>query len=344
MTTMTSGDGWRALSLRAHVNRIAELTINVSDLERSRLFYESLTPLRVLRRTETPTQTFPSLGLDRGRFVGYLMADGSSGQPGVVVHLVQWLDPEPVGPTYQTFFHRGLYRLCFLTDHLAERYEHAIEQGHAPFRPPRGHGIPVPGGSEGLSFVCPDPDGVAVQTTRRPAPWRNDLPDQLYHVNIVSSEIDRSRAFLQDVVGLDYVKRLTLPGPVGPIGFGNGAAEGQFDAAFLWHRGDRRFSVDIVNWFVPGVVGEPYPSPLNLGIQRLALEVDDLDAALAALLAQIPAELHDSVRRPDTWDLGDGLTRRVVLFRDHDGVGYELVEQQPYVGARSAPWPPEAFD
>jgi catechol 2,3-dioxygenase-like lactoylglutathione lyase family enzyme len=331
------------VSLRAHVNRIAEVTINVSDLEASRAFYESLTPLRVLRRTEAPSQPFASLGLPRGRFVGYLMADGSSAQPGVAVHLVQWLEPEPVGATYPTFFHRGLYRLCFLTDHLESSYWHAVEAGHRSFRPPQGHGVPVPGGSEGLSFVCPDPDGVAVQTTRRPAPWRDDLPDQLYHVNIVSSQVDRSRVFLQDVVGLDYVKRLTLPAPVGPIGFGEGADEGQFDAAFLWHRGDRRFSLDIVDWFVPGVVGEPYTSPLNVGIQRLSLEVDHLDAALAALVSQMPKELRESIRGPDTWDLGGGLTRRVVQFRDHDGVAYELLEQQPHLGARPTPWPPEAF-
>jgi catechol 2,3-dioxygenase-like lactoylglutathione lyase family enzyme len=332
-------------SLRERVNRILELTINVSDLEASRaLFYETLTPLRVLRRTETPAQAFPALGLSTGRFVGYMMADGSSSQPGVVVHLVQWLEPEPVGTTYPTFFHRGLYRLCFLTNDVMGRYEEALARGLRPFQPPKGHGVPVPGGSEGLTFVCPDPDGVAVQTTRRPAAWRDDLPDQLYHVNIVSSQIDRSRMFLQGVLGLDYVKRLTLPAPVSPIGFGLGAEEGQFDAAFLWHRGDRRFSVDIVNWFVPGVVGEPYSSPFNVGIQRLALEVDDLEAALAALMRQAPAGVRETVRGPDCWDLGDGLTRRVALFRDQDGVAFELVEQQPYAGARSSPWPPEAFD
>jgi catechol 2,3-dioxygenase-like lactoylglutathione lyase family enzyme len=329
--------------LRAHINRISELTINVSDLEVSRAFYESLTPLRVVRSTEAPAQAFSALGLSAGRFIGYLMADGSSGEPGVVVHLVQWLDPAPVGAVYPTFFHRGLYRLCFLTNDVMSRYEHALAQGHRPFLPPKGHGIPVPGGSEGLTFVCPDPDGIAVQTTRRPAAWREDLPDQLYHVNIVSSEIDRSRAFLQELLGLDYVKRLTLPAPVGPIGFGRGSDVGQFDAVFLRHRGDPRFSLDVVDWFVPGVVGEPYASALNVGIQRLAFEVDDLDAALVALLEQLPEQLRGSVHGPEVWDLGDGLTRRVVIFRDHDGIPYELTEQQPFIGARPTPWPPEAF-
>jgi len=330
------------MTLRSHVNRIVELTVNVSDLEKSLAFYEALTPLLVLRRTEA-AQPFPALGVENGRFVGALMADGSSGQPGVLVHLVQWIEPASVGSAYPSFFHRGLYRFCFLTNDVDARYEQALASGHAPFLAPKGHGVPVPGGSEGLSFVCPDPDGIAVQTTRRPVQWRDDLPDQLYHVNIVSSEIDRSRLFLQDILGLDYVKRLTLPAPVGPIGFGRGSDVGQFDAVFLTHRGDPRFSVDIVDWFVPGVTGEPYGEPWHVGIQRLAFEVDDLDAAVDDLRHQLPDALRETVRGPEVWDLGEGLTRRVVIFRDHDGIAYELREQPAHVGARTTPWPPEAF-
>ena len=52
--------------LRGHVNRIAELTINVLDLERSGAFYEALTPLRVLRRPNPPPQAFAALGVDQG--------------------------------------------------------------------------------------------------------------------------------------------------------------------------------------------------------------------------------------------------------------------------------------
>lgn len=332
------------MSLRAHVNRVAELTLNVSDLERSIAFYEALTPLRVHRRTAAGPQPFPAFGLDRGQFVGALLGDGTSSVPGVLVHLVHWLDPTPTGAAYPSFFHRGLYRMCFLTNEIDRRYERAVALGHPPFQPPHGHGTPVPGGSEGRSFVCPDPDGIAVQTTMRPSPWRDDLPDQLYHVNVVSSDVDGGRRFLRDVLGLDYVKRLTLPAPVSPIGFGLGSDVGQFDAAFLRHRGDHRFSIDIVNWSVPGVVGQPYASPFDLGIQRLAVEVDDLDAAAAALREQVDDALQGDVSGPETWYLDGGVERRVVHLRAPDGIAYELVEQTGYPGARETPWPPAAFD
>ena len=329
--------------LRHHVNRVREITVNVSDLDKSIDFYESLTPLRAYSRTHARTQPFRAFGVDEGSFAGALLADSSSSLPGVSVHLVQWTSPAPSGRAYPSFFHQGLYRMCVLTNDVDGRYEEAVEAGHRSFLPPRGHGVSVPGGTEGSSFVCPDPDGVAVQTTRRPVPRRPDLPDQLYHVNIVSRDVDGSRRFLQEVLGLDYVKRLTSEKTISPIGFGLGADSGRFDAAFLWHRGDQRFSIDIVNWFEPGVVGEPYASPFSVGIQRLGFEVDDIEAAAAALREQVPADLRAQVHDPETWDLGDGRTRTCVQFRGPDGVAYELIEQDRHTGARDTPWPDEAF-
>jgi catechol 2,3-dioxygenase-like lactoylglutathione lyase family enzyme len=324
--------------VRDQLNRISHFVINVSDLERSLDFYESVTPLRVVGSANAPTQAFKALGIDEGAFESRLLADGSSGQPGVTVQLVQWLQPSPSGSPYPTFFSRGLYRFCFLTSDLDSRYESALAAGHVPIRPPKGHGIPVPGGIEGRTFVLRDPDGIPVQFTRRPLSWRDDLPDQLYHLNIVSGDIDGTLHFLQHVVGLDYVKRLTLPAPVGPIGFGDGAAVGQFDAVFFRHRGDHRFAIDVVNWFIPGVSGVPYPEATLVGIQRLGLEVDDLDAAISSLSAK-----GIEVAGPESWDLGDAGQRRVAVVRDGEGIVYELVEQPPFVGARDTPWPPEAF-
>lgn len=324
--------------MREHVNRISHIVVNVSDLQRSREFYERVTPLRVCGQATAALQPFPALGLDQGAFESVVLADGSSGQPGVVVELVEWKRPQPVGTPYQNFFSRGLYRFCFLSSDLDARYQALLDSGHRSILPPKGHGVPVPGGREGRTFVVRDPDGVPVQFTQRPNSWRPDLPDQLYHVNIVSGDIDSTRRFLQHVLGMDYVKRLTLPEPVGPIGFGDGSPIGQFDAVFLRHRGDPRFAIDVVDWFLPGVSGTPYREPTHLGIHRLGLEVDDLDAAVAALASHGMA-----VTDPDTWDLGSAGTRRLSIVTDAEGVTYELVQQPPFDGALEAPWPPEAF-
>lgn len=324
--------------MRQHLNRISHLVVNVSDLERSISFYEQLTPLRVFGRANAPEQDFDALGITGGTFASAFMADGTTAQPAVTIQLVQWTNPSPVGKPHTTFFSRGLYRFCFLTSDLDARYERMLAAGHSSILPPKGHGIPVPGGSDGRTFVMRDPDGIPVQFTRRPASWRADLPDHLYHVNIVSGDIAATLGFLRDVIGLDYVKRLTLPAPVGPIGFGDGPSTGQYDAVFLRHRGDHRFAVDVVNWFRPGVSGAAYTEPTHLGIQRIGLEVDDLDAATASLREQ-----GVDVAGPDVWDLGDAGRRRVAVVHDSEGIGYELIEQLPFEGARETPWPPEAF-
>lgn len=91
------------------------------------------------------------------------------------------------------------------------------------------------------------------------------------------------------------------------------------------------------------MVGEPYASPFNVGIQRLAFEVDDIEAAVAALRDELSAELRAGVRDPETWQLACGRTRTSAQFRGPDGIAYELLAQAPHTGARDTPWPPEAF-
>jgi catechol 2,3-dioxygenase-like lactoylglutathione lyase family enzyme len=194
------------MTLRSHVNRIVELTVNVFDLEKSLAFYRALTPLCVLPG--------PRLG-SPSRRLGWRTAASS---------VLSWPTAAPGNPACWFTSSSGSirHRSAPLTQRSSTavstgsvssptivdaRYEQALTSGHAPFLSPKDHGVPVPGGSEGLSFVCPNPYGIAARTTRRPAQWREDLPDQLYHVNIVSSEIDRSRLFLQDILGLDYVNR-----------------------------------------------------------------------------------------------------------------------------------------
>ena len=55
--------GAAATTLRDRINRIAYVVINVTDLERSRTFYESVTSLKVATRTQAPLQPFRGLGI-----------------------------------------------------------------------------------------------------------------------------------------------------------------------------------------------------------------------------------------------------------------------------------------
>jgi catechol 2,3-dioxygenase-like lactoylglutathione lyase family enzyme len=107
--------------LRAHVNRFSHLTINVSDLERAKDFYEATLPLKVVARTNGPAQAYPSLGLSRGRFDGYMLRD-SQAYPSRAIHIVEWKDPRPVGKPYETFINAGIYRTSHLTSDIQASY------------------------------------------------------------------------------------------------------------------------------------------------------------------------------------------------------------------------------
>jgi catechol 2,3-dioxygenase-like lactoylglutathione lyase family enzyme len=311
--------------LRCRVNRIAEVVVNVSDLDRTIDFYETNTPLRVHARSEAAPQPFPGLGIARGEWRGALMSDATSIEPGTSVHFVEWHDPAPTGPAYETFFHAGFQRMCFQVADPLRTYEELSARGIRPYAPPVDRGVLVVGDKATVSFSFPDPDGVAIHITRRPPAVRPDVPEQLYHVSPVVPDTDAARAFFEDVLGLECRIRLHLSAPA-PAGYGEGSTTGQFDAAILGHRGDRRFHVDLVNWVVPGVVGTASTEPTRLGIQRLAFEVDDVALAHAALLEALPVELRRAVHPPETWDLGPAGTRRLVLFASNDGLPLELVQ------------------
>ena len=103
----------------------------------------------------------------------------------------------------------------------------------------------------------------------------------------------------------------------------------RFAATLMSVRSDSRSPIDVLEWAVPKPYGEPYQSATNLGIMRVAFEVDDIEAARARLL------LAGHASGPvETWDMGEFGARKVVIFKDPDGIMLELIEQLPYVGAR----------
>lgn len=310
---------------------MSHVVVNVSNLERSLAFYERHTPLRAWVRTTAPPQAFTALGIPQGEFDGWMLCDATGIEPGVSVHLVEWRTPSPSGVAYPTFFHAGFARMCIMVADPMSVHDELIAGGVEPFARPRDRG-PVAGGMDVVSFTFPDPDGIAIHISRRDRSTRPDVPPQLYHVSPVVPDVDAACDFFGSLLGLGVAMRLSIPEPIA-AGYGLGAAEGQFDAAILGHASDPRFHVDAVNWVVPGVTGVPYTEANNVGIQRLAFEVDDVEDAHRALLDELPTPLRDTVRGPESWDLGDAGTRRVVVFRSEEGLTLELVEQTRFSSA-----------
>jgi catechol 2,3-dioxygenase-like lactoylglutathione lyase family enzyme len=310
------------------VNKIAGIVVNVSDLERSKAFWETWTPMRAYARTTTPRQAFRSLGIASGEFDGYLMRDkwepGVLGQGQFLVHLVQWKDPAPVGVPYDSSRNSGWYRLAFNVPDTQAMYDRLVAGGVTPFAAPAFNPppplLPVSG------FGYPDPDGITLQVIR----GRPDLPDRLDHPACPTFDLQRSWRFYRDVIGLQIALRLSSC-PI-PNQWDRHGGSGPYEATLLRARGASPINLDIVEWGgdLP-TSGRPYASPLNLGYAQVVFEVDDIEVSYDILrrLARRKGADFRLAGPPEVWDLGAAGTRRTVILHDWMGVRYQLVEAQP---------------
>jgi catechol 2,3-dioxygenase-like lactoylglutathione lyase family enzyme len=319
----------RESTLRDRINRVAYVVINVSDLERSRAFYESVSPLQVRVRTQAPAQRFAGLGIARGQFDGYLMDDGSGGAggPPTQIHLVQWMTPAPVGQPYPVFWHVGLAKIAFTTPsakaklaQLASLGIHTtnrlIYRGYTSIQDPDGVGISFPG--------SPTAELPAGEDPRR--------YERLLHTNPSVRDIARSMRFYGEFMGLDLAIENV---PCEPIASSQGPGSDlvQWDSHLYTARGGG-FLVDASQFHYPPPTKAtltPYVEPTNLGIARIGFEVDDIDAAYEILVRARPVGKGPApVGPPEEWDYGPPRgVRRVVVFRDPDGIRLELTEKIP---------------
>ena len=98
----------------------------------------------------------------------------------------------------------------------------------------------------------------------------------------------------------------------------------QFAATLFGVRSDSRSPIDVLEWKTPGPYGEAYAEPNHLGINRVALEVDDIAAARGRLI-----ESGHPASDVEEWDMGEFGKRQVVVFKDPDGIMLELIEHLP---------------
>jgi catechol 2,3-dioxygenase-like lactoylglutathione lyase family enzyme len=319
--------GRRETTLRDRINRVAYVVINVTDLERSRAFYESVTPLKVAARTQAPVQRFAGLGIGSGQFDGYLMDDGTGGPP-TQIHLVEWTTPEPVGQSYPYFWHVGLAKIAFTTPSAKSKLAQLRQLGITPTNRLIYRGY----------TTIQDPDGVIVSfpgshTAELPAGEDPRRYEKLLHTNPSVREIARSMRFYGELLGLDLAIESV---PCEPIASSQGPGSDlvQWDSHLYTARGDGRFKIDASQFHYPPPTKEsivPYAEPNHVGIARVGLEVDDIDACDAILRkAQSIGKAPGLAGPPEEWDYGSPVgVRRVLSFRDPDGIRLELTEKVP---------------
>ena len=140
---------------------------------------------------------------------------------------------------------------------------------------------------------------------------------QAHHTGITVRDLDASLAFFHDVLGfkLQYRARRTGPYAEGVTG----VPEAEMEIAVLLAPGHH---IELLQYLAPSERQHFRPRSCDIGSVHLALDVDDLDAALATVAP------HGwlAVGEPQTIAGGTRRGTRVVYVRDPDGTTLELMQ------------------
>jgi catechol 2,3-dioxygenase-like lactoylglutathione lyase family enzyme len=293
-------------------SRIFHVNVNCTDLGRSLAFYSDVIGLKPATRT-TPEAPQPgaAFGLDDDVKWDAWILQGDAGYDSPVLDLLQWQLPPPIGVPPQHPTATGFIRLCFTTSDLEAMHERIVRSGGHCRTPPRaldlGSGTTVP------MFICLDPDGVELE-------FIEGRDTRMSHIAVNCADLDRSRQFYEDVVGLVPVYEMRPPRQSGELLGVDGEIELRGRVLSDPASG---FMVELVGWDSPKPRVERARQANELGIFRMAWLTDDIDRDHAALLAagvscfSPPVDLHMGPGLPDL---------RALLWRDPDGACLELIE------------------
>lgn len=137
------------------------------------------------------------------------------------------------------------------------------------------------------------------------------------HTSFTVSSLDRTIGFFRDGLGFDLVSRAPRsPDLVSRI---TGVPGAQVTIAFLRGAGH---TIELIEYAAPAERRRIEARPCDTGFAHLALNVDDVDAAVAA------AAEHGwtPLAAPVAIDQGPNRGRKVVYLRDADGLTVEFIE------------------
>jgi catechol 2,3-dioxygenase-like lactoylglutathione lyase family enzyme len=144
---------------------------------------------------------------------------------------------------------------------------------------------------------------------------------RLFHVNVNCSDLERSRRFYVDGLGLSAGVRTAAEDAQPGAAFGLERA--RWDAwILLGPNGFDGAAIDLLEWQEPTPTGSAPAAVTTCGFQRLGLMVPDLDAAIERVDALGGATWSESF----THTIPGGGEIRLVMANDPDGVVLELVE------------------
>lgn len=318
--------------LHDRINRISHWDVNVTNLERSRAWYEATTKLRVIART-TASQSFSGLGVTNGNFEGLMMKDTSMPKGSPMIHLVEWKKPCPVGTPYLSHTNVGWYRIVPSVENIEETRQKVIQLGSEPFTATTKTHIRLGPSLPEIDyrvFTVHDPDGIAVEfvddVTHSTGCGGSTSPQTPTTVAHNTARFEESLPFYRDVLGLDMLSPVQTPGQI-PNVYSPGGGTTGFTGAFWGVRGALAVFLDWLQWTQSSQHPTPYKDCNHVGIIRCVFEVDDVDAAYDAAKEQ--SQKHGfAISEPEVWDFGPEFgERKLVNMQDPEGVAFQLIQQ-----------------
>jgi len=150
------------MTSRLNISALVHVNINVSDFDRSRVFYEALgfRLIWMVPPTNSP-EVCAAVGMPPYRVKGGLMVhDGAD--PPFIIDLLEWQTPSDPAPPYPHLYHRGLARIAMATRDMDADLAALAEMGVELVGPPAR--VVVDGVPRGGRFVCfRDPDGTVLE-------------------------------------------------------------------------------------------------------------------------------------------------------------------------------------
>ena len=149
------------------------------------------------------------------------------------------------------------------------------------------------------------------------APFRIIAAD---HTGITVTNLERSIAFWQDVLGFELSHRAHHTGDLASEVTGVPGAE--ISIAVLKGYGHK---IELLEYLAPANRKNVDLRPCDVGSVHVALMVDNLDAVLST----IAASGWRAAGEPQTLNTGPNTGKRVVYVRDPDGITIELMQPPP---------------
>jgi catechol 2,3-dioxygenase-like lactoylglutathione lyase family enzyme len=288
------------------VRRLLHVNYNCVDIDVLERWYTELFALKTVMRTETDAGDATAFGLQLLTASSTIfLYDHRGARRTSSLELVHWTSPPTFGRAYPNPWDHGIQSVAYSAPDLDEVERKIGQLGGRVLR--RRDDV----------LLAKDPEDVTVEIYST-----GSLEPEQLHLRLSVHDLAKSA---------DWWAKL---------GFQPAERTPAVPAAELWpdepdHTVDNEIalvgtddptlSIVLTSWDGPPPIGPSYGAPFHQGLYRMAMAVDDVHAAYAALMVLgIPRQPTYTFAMPGT-KLTHGLT--ILFIRDPDGILVELVDR-----------------